>query len=48
MEKKIQIVKEMVKNGYILFDETIENFAKRFTLKDLEMFSTAFKEFKKL
>ncbi len=48
MEKKIQIVKEMVENGYALFGESIENFAERFTLKDLEMFSKAFEEFKKL
>lgn len=48
MEKKIQIVKEMVENGYVLFDETIEHFAERFTLKDLQMFATAFEEYKKL
>lgn len=48
MDKKIKIVKEMVENGYCLFDETIEEFVERFSEKDLQMFANAFMEFKKL
>lgn len=36
--KKIEIVNELVKNGYHLMGESAESFAARFTLKDLEMF----------
>lgn len=42
MEKKIAIVNEMVKNGYYLMGESVESFAARFTLDDLEMFLDAF------
>lgn len=36
--KKIEIVNELVKNGYHLMGESAESFASRFTLEDLEMF----------
>lgn len=44
MERKIQIVKEMVALGYCLFDETVEHFANRFDEHILEHFLESFKK----
>ena len=45
-EKAIEIVTNMVKNGYHLFDETFEAFAQRmnYDVELLEMFSKKFNE----
>lgn len=42
MEKKIAVVTELVENGYHLMGESIESFAARFDLSDLEMFLDCF------
>lgn len=42
IEKKIAVVIELVENGYHLMGESVEDFAKRFTLSDLEMFLDCF------
>lgn len=42
LNKKIEIVKRMVENGYCLFNETIEHFAQRFDLHVLEYFEEEF------
>lgn len=42
MNKKIEVVTALVENGYFLMGETVEEFADRFTLEDLEMFLDAF------
>ena len=42
MEKKIEIVKALVENGYYLMGESVEDFASRFTVENLEMFLDAF------
>lgn len=46
-EKAIAIVKEMVENGYSLFDETIEEFAQRmnYDIDLLEMFKARFTKY---
>lgn len=44
MNKKIKVVNELVKNGYHLMGESVEDFAERFTLEDLEMFLNYFKQ----
>ena len=41
-EKRIEIVKRMVQNGYCLFDETVEHFADRFDLATLLCFEESF------
>lgn len=43
MNEKIAIVTELVKEGYHLFDESIEDFAARFNKEDLEMFLECFR-----
>lgn len=49
MEKeKLNIIEEMVKNGYCLFDETPEHFANRFDLPTLLQFQQAFYKYKGL
>lgn len=42
MKNKIEIVKALVENGYYLMGESVEDFANRFTVEDLEMFLDAF------
>ena len=42
MNEKIKVVNELVKNGYHLMGESVEEFAERFDLKDLEMFLDCF------
>lgn len=42
MKNKIEIVKALVENGYYLMGETVEEFADRFDVEDLEMFLDAF------
>ena len=42
MEEKIAIVENMVKNGYHLFDETVEHFANRWPIELLEEWNEKF------
>ena len=42
MNEKIAVVNQLVENGYHLFNETVEQFAERFTLEDLKMFLNCF------
>ena len=46
-EQAIAVVKEMVENGYHLFDETIEEFAARFDydVETLKMFKKSFLQY---
>ena len=46
LEKKIEIVKDMVANGYHLFGEPIESFAARVSLETLEKGKIAFLDYK--
>jgi hypothetical protein len=46
MEKKIAIVEKMVANGYHLLDESVESFASRNTLENLERFLQSFLKYK--
>ena len=43
MMNKIALVNELVANGYHLMGESIESFAERFDIKDLQMFLECFK-----
>lgn len=47
MKEKIEIVTRMVENGYYLYDETIESFAARNTLQNLEYFEECFTKWKR-
>lgn len=42
---KIEIVNQMIEEGYSLIDETPEQFARRFTEEDLYMFLTFFRRY---
>lgn len=46
-QMKENLVSEMVDNGYKLFNETIEEFAERFTLEDIVMFNEKFMQLQK-
>lgn len=47
MNEKITAVKTLVANGYNLMGESVEDFAARFTLNDLQMFLDSFTNWKK-
>lgn len=47
MNEKIAVVKNLVANGYNLMGESVEDFAARFTLNDLQMFLNNFTNWKK-
>lgn len=42
MEQRIAVVSELVARGYHLMGESVESFAARFDLSDLEMFLDCF------
>lgn len=48
MEKKIEIVTEMVSLGYCLFGESIESFAGRWSEEVLQQGLASFKKYKGL
>ena len=47
MQEKVKIVKRMVEMGYHLFNESVEQFAARNTLENLQYFEECFKEWKR-
>lgn len=47
MEKKLEIIRRMVANGYHLMNRTAEELASMFTVEDLEAFEQNFNEWRK-
>jgi hypothetical protein len=46
MEKKLEIIRRMVQNGYHLMNRTAEEMASTFTVEDLEAFEQNFNEWR--
>ena len=47
MEKKLEIINRMVKNGYHLMNRTAEEMASMFTVEELEAFEKRHNEWRK-
>ncbi len=46
MAEKIQVIKEMIAEGYFLEESRIEEFAATYSLEILKMFKASFEQYK--